>query len=322
MSFLSRLFTSKPRDAVSPTTPWRTLPPEALPFDVDEFDYLRPQWPVFYEWLAEQPAEEAGEWRTAAVHRWLSAMVESQPDRWRIAESAQFLLLHPANLAERPAAYLDVLEKLVRRLTLTLPQLAQAPLGKLPVLLFATPDHYHRYVAHYYPEYGVYGLSGGMFLGEGGGHIALPWQGFHMAEPVLAHELTHAALRKRRLPRWLDEGLAVAFEQANYPHPSRETPFERQRKHRTFWTEASMQRFWSGEAFFDPDEHQPNSYELAQTLVAGLSTERERFLAFVAQAKRSDGGEGAAQAVLGVSLSDAVGAYLGEGDWAPRVASS
>jgi hypothetical protein len=249
-------------------------------------------------------------------------MVEGQPGHWRITESAQFLLLHPEQLPERAQAYLDVLEKLAKRLTLSMPQLAHAPVGKLPVLLFSTPDSYHRYVAYYYPEYGVYGLSGGMFLSEGGGHIALPWQGFRTAEPVLAHELTHAALSGRRLPRWLDEGLAVAFEQANYPHPDRETPFERQRKHRAFWTEASLQRFWSGEAFFDPDEHQPNSYELAQTLVAGLSTERERFLAFVAQAARGDSGEAAARAVLGFSLSEAVGAYLGEGDWAPRVAST
>lgn len=317
MMKLSSLFRKTPPTLPHTSVARPDLPAAALPLAVDGYGFPRPDWAQFRQWLGSQPEAEHGEWQRAAQHHWLQTMQSRAPDRLAITPSKRFLLLHPTTLPERIGAYTELLEKLTTRLSLALPGLAEPPTGQMPVLLFGQPEDYHNYSSHYYPAYGEYGLSGGMFLAEGMGHIALPYFGFRAVEPVLAHELTHAALWRRKLPRWLDEGLAVTFEHANYPHPGRETPFEQQRAHRALWNAQSIQRFWQGASFLEADEHQQRSYELARVLVEGLSKDRERFLAFVQHAQRRDAGEAAARERLGFSLGDAAAAYLGDGDWGP-----
>ncbi|SMC29308.1 hypothetical protein SAMN02745857_03754 [Andreprevotia lacus DSM 23236] len=318
---LLALFKRKP-PASAPQPPQLTLPPDVLPIYGDELGFPRPDWRHFQGWLAGQPLAEQAAWYGAANHHWLSEWQALAGGSMAIASSPRFLLFYPQGLPERTSAYFDVLESLTTRLLQLLPGLAEPPSGQMSVLVFGSPADYHDYSAYYYPDFGAYGLSGGMFLYEGAGHIALPYHGFHVVEPVLAHELTHAMLRKRRLPRWLDEGLAVTFEQLCYPVRPQQTPFEQQRSHQALWTAETIQRFWSGESFSAPDEYQSHSYELAQVLVGGLSRERARFLAFAGDARRADAGASACQTHLGVSLSEAVAAYLGEGDWGPRTASN
>ncbi|MBV8660422.1 MAG: hypothetical protein JO142_21595 [Burkholderiales bacterium] len=314
---LFSLFRRKPAERFD-ALPVPSLPAEALTLVVDEFGFPRPDWAHFAAWLAQYPTAEHATHYAAANHLWLEAMRASLPGAHTITASARFLILHPTELPERIGAYTALLEKLTSRLLLLLPGLASAPVGRMPVLLFGHHDAYHHYCAHYYPDYGEYGLSGGMFLATGTGHIALPYHHYAAAEPVLAHELTHAMLRTRRLPRWLDEGLAVTFEQTCYPPRRRETPFEQQAAHQRLWTEDNIQRFWRGDAFFAADEFQTRSYELAQTLVAGLSHDREAFLKFAQAADHRDAGEAAAQATFGFGLGQAMAAYLGQAKWDVR----
>lgn len=214
---LFSLFRRSPAQAVPAPPP--PLPEGVLPLAYDEYGFARPDWRTFEAWLVSQPEASHADWRRAADRQWLAAVQAMAPDRWTITPSQRFLLLHPTQLPERIGAYTTLLEKLTTRLGMMLPELARPPQGQMPVLIFAAEHEYQVYSTHYYPEYGEYGLSGGMFLAEGGGHIALPYFGFRAAEPVIAHELTHACLHHCALPRWLDEGLAVAFEHASYPRP-------------------------------------------------------------------------------------------------------
>ena len=74
-------------------------------------------------------------------------------------------------------------------------------------------------------------------------------------EPVIAHEMTHAALAHLKLPKWLDEGIAVNTEhRISTVTVHREHAMELIAKHRDFWNPEKMQEFWTGESFLRTDD--------------------------------------------------------------------
>jgi hypothetical protein len=190
--------------------------------------------------------------------------------------------------------------------------------GKHVAIVFADVDKYYDYTSLFYPEEGEFGLSAGVFINEGYGHFAFPSQEISIAEPIAAHELTHACLAHLPLPVWLNEGIAVVMEEV-LAGVSQYINNEVILRHRNYWNERSIQDFWGGDSFHATDEGQELSYSLAQIIVRNISKDYSAFSAFCLAATSEDAGESAATEFLGVSLQELISALLGNGNWVPEI---
>lgn len=189
-------------------------------------------------------------------------------------------------------------------------------------LVLDEQDDYYDYISNYNPEGGEYALSSGSFIHDGYGHFLL-WRGeLDAMEPTVAHELTHCLVSHLPLPLWLNEGIAVNTEHRAFPrlaHPGAQLyfPHEMVAKHAAFWNRETIQGFWSGEAFFRPDEGSMLAYDLATKITALAARDFDVFRRFALRADAGDGDMAAAEE-LGYPVEHLVAAVLGEGDWAPR----
>jgi hypothetical protein len=177
--------------------------------------------------------------------------------------------------------------------------------GKHVLLVLSDADDYYTYISHFYPD-GTHNTSSGVFITAGGySHIAI------------THELVHNNLFHLPIPTWLNEGLAQRVEGIVV---GRAAGLDREmaQRHREFWDEESMQRFWAGQSFHEPGESVELSYHLGLLLVESLSASGAAFLDFVAEADWRDGGQDAAVRMLDQDLGAVVGGLLGEGNWRPN----
>lgn len=190
------------------------------------------------------------------------------------------------------------------RIERLLGDVARFPAGMRSIVLVLDDEEaYYRYVSNYYPD-GDFATSGGMFIDAGCPHFVVVRAVLNQIEPVIAHELTHAALAHLRLPRWLDEGIAVNTERrVAGPQGSLYTPHELHAMHREHWSLTKIQRFWSGESFFKPGDDTLLSYELARIIVEQMSRDWDGFQAFLRTAAQADdAGAAAARESLGIDL--------------------
>ncbi|WP_067271312.1 hypothetical protein [Mitsuaria sp. 7] len=199
----------------------------------------------------------------------------------------------------------------------------QFPTGHRSILLVLDDeDDYYRYVSIYQPD-GEFSTSSGMFIDAGCPHFVVVRGHLQHVEPVIAHELTHAALAHLQLPRWLDEGVAVNTERrVAGPQGSLYTPHELHAMHVRHWDAARIQGFWSGESFLKSgDDSSLLSYELARIIVEQMSREWDGFLAFLRAAGGSeDAGAAAAKSVFGIDLGSYAAALVeapSDEGWAP-----
>lgn len=194
-----------------------------------------------------------------------------------------------------------------RRIASVLGPLARFPVGERSILLVLdSEEDYYNYVSIYYPEEGEFALSGGMFIDAGCPHFVVVRNDLVAIEPVIAHELTHSALAYLRLPKWLDEGLAVNTERRVAGEvPGLYTPRELHGMHQQYWDAQRIQEFWSGESFDRTDDGNRLSYDLARIIVEQIGKQWDSFASFVATADREDGGKLAARTALSINL----GAY-------------
>jgi hypothetical protein len=190
--------------------------------------------------------------------------------------------------------------------------------GKHVVIIFDTPDKYYSYISYFYPEEGEFAFSGGVYVDTGYVHFALPYRKISEAERTVAHELTHACLGHLPIPSWLNEGIAVTMDRHIVPNHPLVDDSEMMERHGKFWGEAEIQQFWSGDSFTRPDEGCELSYHLARLTVGALSHDYTRFKEYVLLAHQKDGGQAAAQEVLGGSLGDLMEQFLGPGNWEPN----
>ncbi len=194
--------------------------------------------------------------------------------------------------------------------------------GKSIFLLLDSKDDYYHYVSIYYPEEGEFAFSGGMFIDAGCPHFVAVRNDLSMLEPVIAHEMAHLALSPLRLPKWLDEGIAVNTEyRLTGPSPRLFTPQELHQKHKRFWNPERIQEFWSGKSFDRTDDGNMLSYELARIIVEQLAGQWENFSRFVNSAGRHDAGASAARDMLGIDLGYVAAALLEQATsdgWAPN----
>jgi hypothetical protein len=298
------------------------LTDEALAPQMPVFEgYPRPQWRAIGAIIDTLPAELAHEHWCAAARAWQNVTARHLGEPYVVRETPNFLVLSP--LDARPSEVVArFVERAWKQITIELDGLAEKDgHGKRVVMLFATADEYYEYSAFFYPE-GEHPLSAGVFLNDDYGHVAMPLpHDMPELEATISHELTHCYVRSLPLPLWLNEGLAVTFEnEICMNRPLRMDP-GRLAEHGAFWNEETIQEFWSGRSFRRTDEGIDLSYELARYCVRALAHDREPFIEFARNADHKDGGEAAAVAVYGGSLGGLIEQFFGAGDWAPRLDS-
>lgn len=286
--------------------------------------FPRPDWKAIGEWIRANvtPDKLITAWQEIA-RIWLDKLCARLGGSYAAVESENFHLVSELDEKGRK----DLLFFLEGARARILRTLADIPLptryGKHVVLRFTSPDEYYRYIA-YFNRDGEYAGSSGIFLRRGYMHIVYPHDdvGSSSDHLVLAHELTHNLLRSFPLPAWLNESLAMLFERdvagGRQLHLTRETATQ----HRAYWTAETIQEFWRGASFGKPDG-QELAYGLARILLDFIVTDIKPappdFRDFVVHADRKDAGEAAARNFLGVELSDLVSAFLGPGEWGPRL---
>jgi hypothetical protein len=333
MNFLRRFFGGRGADAA----PVLCQLPDAPDWFYHQNRLPYPEWERIGLWMqgAVEPAER-GEALNQAVRLWAAQWPVLPEGRIMCAESPEFILLTTVEPSSRRWA-LQSLEAAHRAIVSALGGLAWTDRpGKRTVFLLPY-GLYARYIAGYY-EGDYIDRSSGVFLpGRGYPHIAVAIpEGDHMDNAIqrtMTHELTHFALAGLALPRWLDESLAMHFEdQLAGGEPSMADRlgcvFEAVstaslvREFRSWWTGERMQGFWHGDLWNSPEDEQALCYEMSRQVFRLLRQSVEgappRFRAFIGSASAGDGGEAAAREHLGFSLGMLAEELLGPGDWAPR----
>jgi hypothetical protein len=279
--------------------------------------YPRPQWPAIAALIDSLPSEHAHEHWCGAARAWLNATARHLGSPYIVRETRNFLVISP--LIPREAEVVErFAERAWKQIVTALDGLVDDDgHGKHVVMLFASQDDYYEYSAFFYPG-GEHPLSAGVFLNAEYGHVAIPFHDIAETEATIAHELTHCYVRALSIPLWLNEGLAVTFENEICANRPLRMDQDRLAEHHAFWNEETIQEFWSGRSFGRVDAGLELSYELARYCVRALAHDREPFLEFVKSASFEDGGEAAAVAGYGGSLGGLIEQFFGAGNWAPR----
>jgi hypothetical protein len=279
--------------------------------------YPRPQWEeIANRATGTNSKDENGLWWNIAEH-WAGLVEAAAGPEYRSCRSEHFLLA--SRLDQRSAKnLLGFAERARRKISGALTGIAATDgLGPHVIFIFDSDDEYYEYIAPFYGDRGHYGLSSGVHLNAGYAHLALPRREPDLLEPVIAHELTHSLVSHLRLPRWLDEGIAVNVESALCPRSRRRLRPGWLDRHRNFWNEESVQHYWSGVAFSTPNELSELSYELSWMAVKTLGDKYEAFRSFVLEASFRDAGQSASLKVFGIGLGHQFELFLGPGDWDP-----
>jgi hypothetical protein len=283
-------------------------------------------WVIIEVWLdgnADAAAKQAA--RLACQRAWLMHLRDRMGEYAWLHETDDVLLLSTAE-PRGAKATADFVARTRQRVTRVLGPLATPQPGSKSILVvFDHEEDYYTYTAAYDHSEGELAFSGGMFIDAGCPHFVTRSEDLSRIEPVIAHELTHAALAHLQLPLWLDEGIAVNTEhRLTGARQGEHTPQELQAMHRRFWGEEEIQQFWTGESFRRPDDGNKLSYDLARIIVEQLAKTWEPFAAFVTNASREDAGAQAAREALGIELGAMVCALLqreADSSWEPRRAA-
>ncbi len=285
-------------------------------------------WPVFdwgvvEAWLGGINDEAQRESARVECHRaWLMHLRDTLGPYATLHETDDSFVLSTLEPGVVKATS-DFIARSKRRIDKVLGPLA-APHGghKSILIVFDDEADYYPYTAAYEPDEDESAFSGGMFIDAGCPHFVTCRADLSRIEPVIVHELTHAALSHLKLPLWLDEGIAVNTEHRLTGRQRSElTPQQMHRLHQGFWSEAEIQQFWTGESFRRPDDGNKLSYDLARIIVEQLGKDWASFAAFVTSASRADAGAQAARSTLGVDLGAMVCALLRretDPSWEPR----
>jgi hypothetical protein len=318
------------RGELGPPPQWLTHRATGTPFALDEHLAWADGLPVIAapalaQWAAGEgtaPVSEAQRVQALVAGRraWLQHLAQALGPQMGLRETADALVLSSLNPREE-GQMADYVRTARHRVAKLLGDLADFPAGE-PTIVLVLDDEatYYRYVSIYFPD-GEFAASGGMFIDAGCPHFVVVRGHLGDVEPVIAHELTHAALAHLRLPRWLDEGIAVNSERrVAGVRPQLYTPLELHAMHRAHWTADKVQALWSGEGFLRADDSLL-SYDLARILVEQLAGTWDAFAGFLrAAAGAQDGGAEAARAALGLDLGACAAALVEAPDdagWSP-----
>lgn len=265
-----------------------------------EHGYPHPDWGTVQHWIESQAHDEAkqAELRRAVAAAWLDEVRDATPDdhrRWR-HERVEGLAPMVGTVAVQTSKSVDASLATIERALSKIR--GETPIDPIGVVALSTKEEYISFTSHYYPEEGHWGTSGGVYINDGSDSfpfIAVPANVKHSIDQVIAHELTHHALRGCNLPLWIEEGLTQMMEEhctgrTNF-HLNREM-LERQRER---WGGGEISRFLDGTGFHSAeDDEQELTYHLSQLVVRGLlARDATRFFEF-ARACRDSSPEDAA----------------------------
>lgn len=146
-------------------------------------------------------------------------------------------------------------------------------------------------------------IPGGTFIPRPEPHFLMPYHELDSLDGALAHELVHAAMRGKRRPLWLEEGLAVSVEinMGHLPHPL--SDIDKIRDLRGHYQHHQPKQIVDPAVFGDPETSE-HSYALAFLMVSSLLRQRERFFEFTEVADPNDGGRAALESFYGVDIDD------------------
>ncbi|MEL6449410.1 MAG: hypothetical protein AAFQ62_15860 [Pseudomonadota bacterium] len=280
--------------------------------------FPRPAWELIIKEIEASPESTWQARWTQWARQWINATIGVLPPGYRLIESEHFFVMS-AQEERFTRLLLQFLSRARYGILSTLEGIAlDDGFGPHVLLMFDDQESYYRYIAHFYPEEGAFGLSSGIFLGGAYGHFAFPFVEMTEAEATAAHELTHACLRHLPIPTWLNEGLAMTMEDELCGSQPLRMDNERMHEHRSFWNASTIQEYWSGDAFNRPDEGMELSYELARYCVRALAHDYSAFSAFANEADMSDAGDSAAIQHFGGSVGGLIAQFFGDGDWSPK----
>jgi hypothetical protein len=212
---------------------------------------------------ADEPAADERPW---TVERLFAELRGVLGEHYRVTADDCFAWLTPfaPDDHERVAA---VARHGVRRLGELVPGLrADPPPGGWPAILFATLDAHLAYKGFFGGAAEERIISGGSYRSHPIGHLAIPVSSQDALDAAFAHELTHAMLSPRRMPTWLQEGIACEVETRL---GNRRNPFTDRRELDeciAYWRAHAAVDFWSGRAFGHPESSR-HAYLLAQIIV-------------------------------------------------------
>ena len=141
-----------------------------------------------------------------------------------------------------------------------------------------------------------------------------------LAEQIEAN-LYWSCISHLRLPDWLYEGvchqLRRVFRSASGTVPNDVFDADLIPEHRRFWSDETIQSFWSGSCPAEHPEHSILYYELARIMVHLLGEKAPSLTDFLRCANPGDAGQAAAQVCLKTELGELAGTFLGPGRWSP-----
>src|SRR3954451_7508245 len=236
--------------------------------------FPRPDWEAIRKFIQSHSTEDhwSAAW-TEIARAWLERTGAALGGSYALSESDNFHLL--SELDHHDA---DQLHKFLERArTYIIQSLGEIQLpkryGKHAVLRFTDSADYYRYISYFDPD-GAWAESSGRFIRNSGYmHIAYPFDDRRGAEQqTLAHELTHNLLYSFPLPLWLNEALAMLFERSIAGGDRFFLNRDIAAEHQAYWNSVTIQDFWSGKAFSNP-EAQGLSYTLARILLDFIVTD-------------------------------------------------
>jgi len=287
-----------------------------MPFDYVE-GFSRPDWDTVRGSIRERVRSEDlfAAWDFAA-QKWLQQLAQDLGGGARVYDSGHFLCVSDADPGT-VNTLLNYAEGVLPTIRANLRGAAWIGYhGRHVLLLFSDPDDYYAYVSFFH-EAEVSPLSGGVCLGRGYTHIAMPLVNVRSAEHTIVHELVHNLVVHLRLPLWLNEALAMVIESRIERRPFLLDRDEVDR-HRQHWNPGTIQEFWAGTAFGIPGESNHLSYKLSEILLNLLLERQVNLVEFIKNADWRDGGQDAALNLLSTDLGALAADFLGPGDWRPR----
>lgn len=271
-------------------------------------------WSAVHRHLEVNVSSDPSAVCTQLAKDWLRRLGSSYSDEYRVYESSRFVILS--------ARGARITGNLARLGTRTLEELgrdfptayAKPRLGKFACIVADNQERYYDYLEQFISS-GDLPLSGGVFLAEGYAHFVLNHDVPAHQEFAFVHELTHALLLGMNLPLWLEEGLTQLTEARVLGFETLHIDREEVARHRSHWLQHGIQGLWNGSSF-STDEGMQLSYTMAQVIVRNMiNTSYERFLRFVDEASRWDGGDAASRSVFQRSLGEWATQFLGPGEW-------
>ena len=183
------------------------------------------------------------------------------------------------------------------------------------IIVFAEEDDSYHY-ASWFDSEGEHAKSVGVQIQRGYPHVALLYEGELHSTETIVHELTHQCLSHLPIPLWLDEGVAQHLQKTIVG--ARVVLDDLTERHFGYWNQERIQRFWAGASFHETRDSVELSYNLAVILVHFLIQKDGDFLTFLRSARADDAGQTAAWDCYECCLGEAVGTFLGPGDWRPQ----